>query len=950
MDGSVDAGALREAIARGEWLDLSGADDSSVDGAVLREVLEEDVTQGSSQGLRIRAATFDGPLDLYRLETKIELHLDSCQFKDLINLWGASGVHLAITSSSGAGMISSQICLKGDLSLEGSAFPNGVYLDDARIGGRLLIGGASFGDDDSEVALSAETATIDKGLFMNKRAGSRLEAKGEVRLQGARLGGGVSIEAAHLSHASGIALSAQRLEVDGSFHLLDTEIDGEVNLVGAHIQGQFTMATAAEETIGSLGAIRADGLEVERDAYFEVREGAGCKFARGLFLVGARVGGQLAFVGVTVSGDESYVLNLAGCEVGQDLLVRGEEPKRCQIEGGLNLSGAHVAGRLSIVGASIEGGKALALFADGLRVDGSAVIGGDGGLATSVHGGLRMWDVSVKGSFGIMEADFGQVGGEAFSAARLDVGGSLAWDRVSTEGEVALPGARIGGQFIVQDCEFNCPGGRALELSGVEIGQGMYVRSNDPDRTLFSGEVALLGGEISSQLSVHRAIFENADGHALSADRLRVNGGFFLRQCRLVGETRMAGARLLGQFTLASTSLEASQGGALVCDGFEVGEDLFLRSENGEPFRSVGEIRLLGAKVGGQVSLRGCSLEKSPSDRRPTLNLDGLTVDQGVFLRPTENIPTSVEGEFRLTRLQAAYVALERVVLKNADGLAVSGRGLVVEGDFLSSGSIEGAIRLDGITVKGMLQALLKFDGERRFVNLSDGQFGTLDLVCEGDPHLDLRRSRARGLQRVETDEGRWAKTYLEGFQYETLTPPDRNQEDVDARLEWIGSDLDGYASQPYEQLRSIYRETGFESAARKVGITSQRERRRDAPFLERIGSRLVGVTVGYGYRPAQALLWLLGIVAVGAFLFGCVFSVGESGSGAEITPIETGGDQGSFEPVAYVIDLLIPGIDLGQQSVWTAEGLALWFGILVTASGWLLAAAVLAGISVRRD
>jgi hypothetical protein len=44
---------------------------------------------------------------------------------------------------------------------------------------------------------------------------------------------------------------------------------------------------------------------------------------------------------------------------------------------------------------------------------------------------------------------------------------------------------------------------------------------------------------------------------------------------------------------------------------------------------------------------------------------------------------------------------------------------------------------------------------------------------------------------------------------------------DVHRRLAWLRRDPDGYLPQPYEQLAAVYRRTGHDWEARRVGPTS---------------------------------------------------------------------------------------------------------------------------------
>jgi hypothetical protein len=71
------------------------------------------------------------------------------------------------------------------------------------------------------------------------------------------------------------------------------------------------------------------------------------------------------------------------------------------------------------------------------------------------------------------------------------------------------------------------------------------------------------------------------------------------------------------------------------------------------------------------------------------------------------------------------------------------------------------------------------------------------------------------------------------------------------------------YAAQPYQQLASVYRAAGHDADVRKI-LIAQRRAQLDRGVLtgrERLWARITGVTLGYGYQPWRALLFLLGVV-----------------------------------------------------------------------------------------
>src|SRR5699024_10850375 len=92
---------------------------------------------------------------------------------------------------------------------------------------------------------------------------------------------------------------------------------------------------------------------------------------------------------------------------------------------------------------------------------------------------------------------------------------------------------------------------------------------------------------------------------------------------------------------------------------------------------------------------------------------------------------------------------------------------------------------------------------------------------------------------------------------------------------------------------------------------------------------------VSYGYRPVRALLWLIVLIALGTTWF----------QFHELNPISAEEDP-VWSPFLYTVDHMVPIVDLGQETTWRDVGASQWISLLLTASGWLLATTVAAGIT----
>jgi hypothetical protein len=200
---------------------------------------------------------------------------------------------------------------------------------------------------------------------------------------------------------------------------------------------------------------------------------------------------------------------------------------------------------------------------------------------------------------------------------------------------------------------------------------------------------------------------------------------------------------------------------------------------------------------------------------------------------------------------------------------------------------------------------------------------------------IDLRFVRV-GVIRDNPDA--WpARVRLDGLTYEAMVP----LTDVGQRLELLARDVDGYRPQPYEQLASVCRRLGHDFEARTVLMAKQRRRTTGAGRAGRGWGWLQDATVGYGYRPLRAGFWLLLALTMGSVAFGLH-------PPHRIDPSR----QVTFDPIIYTLDVLLPLVDFGQETVFEpVDGYRyLMYALMMT--GWILATTVAAGVarSVRRE
>ncbi len=530
-----------------------------------------------------------------------------------------------------------------------------------------------------------------------------------------------------------------------------------------------------------------------------------------------------------------------------------------------------------------------------LRLNGSKMNDGVELLGARVGGQLSMNNAMLKA----MAGEDGEVG-SGFAADDLEVSKGFFCDGMSAEGEVRLLGAKVGGQLSMNNAVLKAIAGKdgevkpAFAADRIDASRGIFCNGMSAE-----GEVRLLGAKVGGQLSMNNAVLkaiagEDAEvGSVLTADGIEASGGIFCDGMSAEGEVRLLGAKvkLLSMNEAALKAIVGRDGEvrpAFNGDRSEVDEGMFCDGMSAE-----GEVRLLGAKVGGQLSMSNVALKAiagKDGEVRPAFNGDGIKVSDGMFCDGM-----SAEGEVRLL------------------GGEVGGQLALVKTQLAMEAPDEDCLALVGAKSNELIIAL---DEVKGVINLTDAKVRSL-WDAGGGEFLGQLPDTIR----------------LQGFRYDSLREPLSARK----RLEWIErSQQEQHYPGVYAELAEAYRSIGRREDAREIGIANERRAREDGSGLYKIWNYLLWATVRYGYENWRAVVWLLAVITAGSILF-CV-------GGDHF--VATAKEHPDFSPVIYATDAAIPVLDLGQTRTWTADGLLRWVELLLAISGYALVAAVIAGLA----
>ncbi len=604
---------------------------------------------------------------------------------------------------------------------------------------------------------------------------------------------------------------------------------------------------------------------------------------------------------------------------------------------GVRLRGAAVAGPLRLMGGAADwpltcedchfdtGVDLVDSSVRTVRITGSDLPGFDGtrlrldgilDLAGSRVGGcVRLEHAKVSGQLSMRGAVAGG-GAEAVAATGLSVDGQVDCEGLEARGGVSLEGATVTGTVSLRGARIAAPGEQALVLSYATIGGKLNCRELTVD-----GETRAINCQVAGQLSMTAARLSNPGGMAFFAGGLQVGGGaFFSVGFSVYGAFRLIGARFAANLTIEGSTFDNPGGTAVNLDravtGSVYGDDLTCR----------GEFSMIGARVGGDVSMARAVLDAGTARR--ALNAERAQVDGILVLTEAKAL-----GEVNLRSVRVGErLLLLRADLRNPPHIACRLSRAQVTSDMFCDGlTVTGQLRLAGTVIGGSLTltnaVLANPGGSALDAKSLQVQELVLHPAVPVDGEVDLRNAVIGALR---DDPAAWPEQLrLDGLTYQALEPllP------AGQRLRWLARDPDGYPPRPYEQLAAYYTALGQSGQGRAVLYARERVQHRGKKMAARAWGMLQDVTVGYGYRPRRALAWIGILLATGSVVFSVV-----------PPPALQAGNAPHFNGIIYTLDLLLPVVNLGQKYAFNPGGAEQWLSYFFIAAGWTLATTVAAG------
>lgn len=443
-----------------------------------------------------------------------------------------------------------------------------------------------------------------------------------------------------------------------------------------------------------------------------------------------------------------------------------------------------------------------------------------------------------------------------------------------------------------------------------------------------------------------------AEGCRVSLD-LALNAG-----CSIAGEVRLKRAEIAGDLHCARLKLQTGDGVAakrpFIADAARIDGDVSLS----EGFESVGEVRFVGAQIGGDFRAGHARVTghlDNGGARSAALVLDRITVQGSVHL-------------------DAGFAAAGRVCLRRAQiggDLDCTAAAFDMVGDAAWGGGV--ALVLDRARIGGTL-FLRRLPGPLLGASLADTRVKVL-----------------------ADDASAWGeRIVLDGFAYSRFG--EGAPVDAPFRLAWLARQepahlAHDFRNHPWRRLIAVLRNTGHAGGATQVAMQRETLLRRigrigeNAPqawrWLPRLAHRLFGLLAGYGHRPQRLAAWAAAVWLACAAVFWIAAREGvmapadpavyadprhadcrtRSANWTDCAALAK--EHPRFQALAYSLDLLLPFGNLRQRAVWhpvvtAPRGAAPWeFGWddgvralawFETLFGWIAALTLVASLAGWTD
>jgi hypothetical protein len=647
------------------------------------------------------------------------------------------------------------------------------------------------------------------------------------------------------------------MKVGGYASFISTKFSGPAIFVSTDIKTNLSASGA--EFSNSIQPAVFTSLRVGGTVFFD-----STKFSGPVDFFSAGIGGHLevngaefgnpnqkaVFTSMQIGGNASFVSSkFSGPVVFENTEIKGNlVTKGAIFSGPVTFDSASVAGHLSATGGRFIN-TTQPIYFNNMKVGGHVYL-----ADVTFSGPVYFVSTAISGDIHGNSLQFLN-SGQRMTFNLMKVGGNVYLPKAKFSGHVAFFSADVRGHFEANWAEF-----RSANFNNLKVGGNMQL-----PEVKFSGPVSFVSAEVGGDFEANQAEFRDSN-----FNNMKVGGLVNLHGAKFLGETIFIGIEIRRDFGFEKAKFEGDSNKELIFSNARVGGNVIFAET-----RCLSPVSFINAEITGDIDVSQSRFEK---------RVDFSTMKVGNWVRIKETAFSD-----RLYMNDARFLHVNIQGPKEGDTKGFPSFPLD-----LSRTEIKGELSLKHVALREMIAPALQVAGPTTFQ----------DLIIED--RLDLEQS---GFSKISMLQVAWPKSreaiYLNGMTYQFISAGE-GKDSWKRLLELVKGAK--YDANVYSNLESFFRSQGYADQADEVFIEHKRvERKGSQQKIKQFWSVLLEYLVWHGRKPQLALLWSLGIILLGSFVF--------NPKGMELKKPDEASLR--YNALWFSLDLFLPLVELGVANSW---------------------------------
>ncbi|OZM72780.1 oxidoreductase [Amycolatopsis antarctica] len=369
-----------------------------------------------------------------------------------------------------------------------------------------------------------------------------------VNLTDAVIEGSVVLTRTRINYPRGKAIQADRLVITGALLAYRLQAGGEVRIPGMKVGGNVNFSGASLRNPEGL-ALNGNGLHIggsllcEKDKYGKNDERRVFTAKGVLYLPSARIDSDIVLREARLEVDQNGPLAIDSWDTGDPYVDPHPAlvADRLRVDGNVDLDELRSVGTLRMVNAAIGGSLRLAKaqvtvqrrdgkphYDRAIHLDGSQIDGDLQATRLYAQGQLRLADVQIRGNVLASRAHLLHRDRDVFSARRTRVSGNLHMVDAAVSGTMRLQGIEVGGSVDLYGTQVSHPNvtdtsSFSVDLRTAKVGRDIVLTANRVQSAgvrefRADGGVNMDGAQVARRVNLTGAVLGTSAAHDVALD------------------------------------------------------------------------------------------------------------------------------------------------------------------------------------------------------------------------------------------------------------------------------------------------------------------------------------------------------------------------------------------------------------------------------------------------